>query len=133
MPDHEPDLDARDPNELNSHVKVEFEEVFGEPDGAHSHPCVWRCAFKCFNLGKNLAYLILTFVYAIPIAWWWGCEFASVTFFHVWYLTPFFRMLDINCASMTRLLRMCTMGCIGPCCEACGMFFSNIKVTNASG
>ena len=80
-----------------------FEDCFAEPDGAHSADCVWKCAYKCFEGGKNLLYMILTFLCAIPAALYWGCLFAKVAFTHIWCITPGLALLEINCGVMKKL------------------------------
>merc|ERR1712170_190610 len=56
----DPDLETRDPNNLNDHLKVTFEEALGEPDHTHALDCVWKYSYKCFNFCKALCYLIAT-------------------------------------------------------------------------
>merc|ERR1711976_907218 len=74
----EPDLETRDPNNLNDHLKVTFEEALGEPDHTHALDCVWKYSYKCFNFYKALCYLIATTLCGIPMAICWGCYFACV-------------------------------------------------------
>ena len=50
------DLMERDPNQLNSAIQIEFNDVWGEPPGAHSAPCVWQNSYACFKLGRNCGY-----------------------------------------------------------------------------
>ena len=50
------DLIERDPNQLNSAIQIEFNDVLGEPPGAHSAPCVWQNSYACFKLGRNCGY-----------------------------------------------------------------------------
>ena len=50
------DLINRDPHDMNNYIQVNFDDVLGEPEGAHAAECVWQNAFKCFNLGKNFSY-----------------------------------------------------------------------------
>jgi hypothetical protein len=127
----EPDCDNRDPNNLNDHVKVAWEDVFGEPEGAHSHECVWKLAYKCFTGGLSICYMILTFICAVPYALCWGCEFACVAFYHVWIMGPTFRLLSINCVAQQKIMTMMLQGCMVPCIETCGLCFSKIKVEKA--
>ena len=110
--------------------QVTFEDCFAEPEGAHSADCVWKCAYKCFEGGKNLAYMILTFLCAIPAALYWGCLFAKVAFTHIWCLTPGLALLEINCGVMKKLFTIIMECLIGPCCATMGLFFSNVKVEN---
>ena len=50
------DLINRDPHDMNNYIQVNFDDVLGEPEGAHAAECVWQNAFKCFNCGKNFCY-----------------------------------------------------------------------------
>lgn len=124
------DMSNRDPNDLNSHVKVSFEDVIGEPDGAHSHDCVWGCSYKCFEGGRKICYLILTFLCAVPLSLCWGCEFACISFTHIWKVTPCLRVMQINLGCAQKFLSAMINCCLAPICETCGLMFSKIKVTN---
>lgn len=132
-PDNDPDLENRDPNNLNEHVKVSFEDVFGEPAGAHSAECVFTCAFKCFEGCKNLCYMILTCLCAIPIALCWGCEFACLACNHIWCIGPYLRLIEIDCGFSRKLWTILLDACLGPICETCGLFFSRVAVVNKTG
>lgn len=125
------DFEQRDPNQLNAGLTVGFSDIFGEPDASHSHECVWRLSYKCYNCGLNLCYMILTFLCSVPLSLCWGCEFAYVAFTHVWEITPCLKLMDINCLVCNKLINTC-LGCIlAPICETCGLLFSKIKVQNA--
>ena len=43
------DLSQRDPNNLNKHVQVMWEDVFGEPEGVRSIDFAWTISYKCFD------------------------------------------------------------------------------------
>jgi len=45
---------------MNNYIQVEFDDVLGEAEGAHSAECVWKNSFKCFNCGKNFCYQLMT-------------------------------------------------------------------------
>jgi len=124
----EPDMEQRDPVNLNDHVKVKFEEVLGEPDGVRSIDCVWRYSDKCFNFALSCCYKYITVFCGLPMAFFWGCEFACLAFYHVWYYTPFVKGCTIQLLAARNLLRLCFETCIGTYCEACGMLFSRIVV-----
>ncbi len=38
---------------MNNYIQVEFDDVLGEPEGAHAAECVWKNSFKCFNCSKK--------------------------------------------------------------------------------
>ena len=110
--------------------QVSFEDIFAEPDAIHSHDCVWRLSYKCFNCGKDLCYMILTFLCAVPTALCWGCTFAEVAFQHIWEIAPYLRLLEINCFVCSKIFKTILSCCLAPCCETCGLFFSQITVKN---
>jgi caveolin 3 len=125
-----PDMENRDPNDLNSHVKVKFEDVLGEPEATRSIDCVWSCSYCCFNGTLSCCYKVLTVLCGVPLAFCWGCEFACLACYHVWYYTPFIRCLTIHFTLYRRYLRLCLDTCMGPFCETCGLCFSKIVVKN---
>jgi len=127
----EVDLLNRDPNNLNDHVKVSFEDVLGEPEGAHSIDCVWKNSYKCFECSKGCCYKFMTFICGIPMALMLGCEFAAITFIHVWTFTPCMRMLTINCGCCQKFFGTLLQCGLAPICETCGLFFSGIVVKNS--
>ena len=57
----------------------------------------------------------------------WGCEFASIAFVHVWYVTPGMRVLAINCGFLQKCYGMCVHCAMDPICEAIGMIFNAFK------
>jgi len=124
---YEADLGNRDPNNLNDHLKVSWEEVLGEPDHTHSIDCVWKYSAKCFTLWKALCYIIATTICGIPIATCWGCYFACVAFCHIWCITPGIRDLQIECAVNKKILAVIASSFLEPCCEACGGIFKMFK------
>jgi len=125
-----PDLTNRDPNGVNQHLQVAFEDVLAAPEGAHSIDCVWKCAYSCFNCSKGCCYNILAIFCGIPSALCWGFEFAFITFAHVWNITPCLRVWTINCGCAQKFFGTCLQCCLGPICETCGLFFSQIVVKN---
>ncbi|XP_034308282.1 caveolin-1-like [Magallana gigas] len=125
------DMVDRDPNGINSHVKVAFEDVLAEPDGAHSIDCVWLCSYSCFNCGKNCCYKLMTTLCGMCLALAWGCEFALITFQQVWCVTPSLRIFGICMGCMQKFFGTFMSCCLAPICETVGLCFSNITVKNA--
>merc|ERR1712223_451482 len=66
------DMMNRDPNNINPHLKVGFEDIFGEPEEIRSMDCVWKNSYKCFECWKQLCYTIMTFCCGICIAMEWA-------------------------------------------------------------
>jgi len=56
------DLINRDPHDMNNYIQVNFDDVLGEADGAHSAQCVWQNAFACFNCGKDFCYKYIHYI-----------------------------------------------------------------------
>ncbi|KAH3892479.1 hypothetical protein DPMN_016597 [Dreissena polymorpha] len=74
------DLINRDPNGINGHLQVAFEDVLGEPEGIRSIDCVWKMAFTCFECWKGLCYKLATLLCGCCIAACWGVDFATISF-----------------------------------------------------
>lgn len=106
-----------------------FDDVIGEPDGTHSLDCVWKLSRACFEFWKGCCYKINTLCCGCCIAMHWGCEFAYIAFAHIWYITPMFKVLEINCSVCQRLYSMCINCCMTPVCEAFGGIFHHFKRT----
>ncbi|PAA76957.1 hypothetical protein BOX15_Mlig004037g3, partial [Macrostomum lignano] len=127
------DLVNRDPNGINGSIQVKFEDVLAEPDGAHSMDCVWSNSYKCYTCGLSLSYKIATLLCGIFIALHWGCTFGCLAFNQIWYVTPNCKLFEIQMSCFKRFFTTMMECCLGPCCATCGMFFSNVTVTNKSG
>lgn len=104
-----------------------FDEVIAEPDGTHSLDCVWKLSNTCFECWKNLCYKFLTLCCGCCVAGEWGCEFAYIAFCHVWLVTPFLKILEINCGVCRRFYSLLVGCCLTPCFEACGGVFHHCK------
>ncbi|KAL8623140.1 hypothetical protein ACOMHN_063360 [Nucella lapillus] len=121
------DLINRDPNNINDHLKVAFEDVLAEPEGVRSIDCVWSNSFRCFNFWKNACYMLNTLCCGMCVAMYWGCEFAGIAFQHVWCITPYFKVLELNCLCTQKLYGICVHCLLDPCCEAFGLLFGAFK------
>ncbi|XP_060595761.1 caveolin-3-like isoform X2 [Ruditapes philippinarum] len=125
------DLVNRDPNDINCHIKAEFEDVLGEPEGVRSMECVWKLSYRCFSLWRDCCYKLATLLCGICMAAWLGCQFAGVALDHIWCVTPGLKMCEINCIVFRKCYNMCIDCCAGPICEAAGLCLSKIKITKA--
>merc|ERR1712156_328653 len=121
------DLVNRDPNSINDHLKVTFEDLLAEPEGAHSMDCVWKFSYKCFNCWKDMCYMLMTLCCGICIAAEWGCEFAHIAFCHIWMVTPCFKVLELNCGCCQKLYGMCVHCYMDPWMEAFALCCSAFK------
>ena len=50
------DMENRDPNNMNNYIQIKFDDVLGEPEGAHSAECVWQFSYTLFEFGRNIGY-----------------------------------------------------------------------------
>merc|ERR1712227_173323 len=91
------DLNNRDPNNINDHLRVTFEDVLAEPEGIHSMNCEW------------------------------GNEVAEIAFCHIWYVTPCFKVCELNCGCLQKLYGMLVHCCLDPWCEAVSLCFQAFK------
>ncbi|KAL4226694.1 hypothetical protein ACF0H5_014674 [Mactra antiquata] len=123
------DMENRDPNNLNDHLQVSFEDVFGEPEGVRAMDCVWSNSYKCFEFWKGCIYKLCTFLCGLCIAACWGCEFGGIALNHVWCWTPCMRDFSICVGCYQKLFGTCISCCLNPLCEGCGRLFSQITVT----
>ncbi|XP_061708301.1 caveolin-3-like isoform X1 [Cydia pomonella] len=73
-------LEDRDPNNLNTHVQIVWDDIIGEPEGARSPECAWRLSNACFKHTRNWCYTILAVLIAPPCALILGCGFACLAF-----------------------------------------------------
>jgi hypothetical protein len=94
---------------------------------------VWVVSSKCFNLTKSLIYNILTFICGLILAFFWGCIFAFISFFMVWIIGPFLRLLHIVVHPFKKITQIMLTSFVGPIFEVYSLIFSRIHVTIAQG
>ncbi|XP_033746505.1 caveolin-1-like [Pecten maximus] len=123
------DLSDRDPTRMNDDVKVDFDDLFAEPDGAHSIDCVWQNSALVFTRTKFWCYRILTAIFAIPCAFCWGISFACLTCGFVWNVRPMIRRYAIEIIPCAQIWRIFIEAIISPIFESCGKIFSGIIIT----
>jgi len=41
---------ARDPQRLNTHLQIEWDDLIGEPDGVKTMDCSWDLSKKCYSV-----------------------------------------------------------------------------------
>jgi len=131
--DSRPDMVNRDPNGVNQNLQVAFEDVFGEPDSAHSPDCAWKCGYTCYEGAKGCCYKTLSVLCIWFYALCWGCSFACITFKYIWCCTPTLKTFKLTCGVVQELFATCINCCCGPICAAYGMMLSNIKVQIQQG
>ncbi|PSN58482.1 hypothetical protein C0J52_00792, partial [Blattella germanica] len=72
--------EERDPNNLNQHLQVQWDDVIGEPEGVRSISCVWKLSSWCFRSSRNCCYIVMSLILAPIMALCLGCTFACLAF-----------------------------------------------------
>ncbi|XP_053982514.1 caveolin-3-like [Hylaeus volcanicus] len=124
------DLEDRDPNSLNQHLQVMWDDVIGEPEGIRSPECAWRLSGHCFRLSRGCCYVLLSVLVAPLLALCLGFTFACLAFQHIWCLAPCLRVWKITCAATRNFLTALTQAIVRPFMDSIGYLFHNIRVYN---
>ncbi|KAM5302333.1 caveolin-2 [Glossophaga mutica] len=123
--DSDPD---RDPNRLNSNLKMSFEDVIAEPESTHSFDKVWICSHALFEISKYVIYKFLTVFLAIPLAFAAGIIFATLSCLHIWIIMPFVKTCLMVLPSVQTIWRSVTDAVIAPLCTSVGHIFSSVSL-----
>lgn len=121
-------MENRDPNSLNSHLQVMWDDVIGEPEGIASPNCTWTCSQCCFRTLKNITYVLMTVVFAPFAAACLGVQFACLSCCHIWCCMPCLRTYKINCAMAKNFYEVYLAACCTPCMESMGRIFSKARI-----
>lgn len=109
------DMDNRDPNDLNEHLKIQWEDLIGEPEGnSRSIDCTWRCSRGCFQCTNRCCYILLTTLISPCYAFCLGLNYACLAFQMIWSWGPCLKQMEIFCGFYNRALRICLDGACGP-------------------
>ncbi|XP_077328692.1 caveolin-2 [Lithobates pipiens] len=118
----------RDPNDLNSHLKLGFEDVIAEPETTHSFDKVWICSTGLYEISKYLIYKVLTLLLAIPLAFIIGLLFAILSCLHIWIVMPFVKTCLMVLPSVQAIWRGVTDSLIAPLFASMGRCFSSVSL-----
>ncbi|XP_045166085.2 caveolin-1-like [Mercenaria mercenaria] len=122
----------RDPEDVNGIVKIDFEEIFAEPEGTYSFGTVWGATYRIFTDSKVWCYKFLSALCGVPCALCWGLHFACLSFCMIWYYQPSIRSFSIQMKPLQKVYGVLVNSFIEPCFAAAGKLFSNIKVYNTN-
>ncbi|XP_028670330.1 caveolin-2 [Erpetoichthys calabaricus] len=118
----------RDPHDINSHIKVNFEDVIAEPEGTHSFDKVWVCSHAVFELVKYLLYAFLTTVLAIPLSFVAGIYFAVISAIHIWIVMPCIKSCLMALPPFKAIWKSLVDMFISPFFESMGKCLSSFKI-----
>ncbi|XP_059536089.1 caveolin-2-like [Myotis daubentonii] len=123
--DSDPD---RDPNQLNEHLKLDFQDVIAEPESTHSFDNVWICSHALFEVSKFVVYKFLTLFLASPLAFAAGILFATLSCLHIWIIMPFVKTCLMVQPSVQTIWKSMTDVVIAPLCVSAGRLLSSVSV-----
>ncbi|KAL4217082.1 Caveolin-1 [Mactra antiquata] len=123
------DLKSRDPEELHTDLKVQFHDIFGEPDETvFSFDFIWTWAFKLFTNVKLWCYRITSLICGLPLAIYWGIYFALLSFCAIWCCEPYMKAYAIELGCVRRIFQTMLNAFFRPCFEVMGYCFYNIRI-----
>lgn len=118
----------RDPNGLNSHLQLGFEDVIAEPASTHSFDRVWICSHALFELSRYLIYKLLTLVLAIPLALVAGILFAVLSCLHIWIVVPFIKSCLMALPPVQAIWKSVTDVLVAPVFRSMGRCFAAVNI-----
>ncbi|XP_021432312.1 caveolin-2 [Oncorhynchus mykiss] len=118
----------RDPNDINAHLKVGFDDVIAEPSSSHSFDKVWIGSHAVFELVKYGFYLILTTILAVPMAFILGIVFGVFSCVHIWVLMPGVRSCLMALPSVQVVWSSLTDMLVSPLFHSMGRCLSSVHV-----
>ncbi|KAM9570690.1 caveolin-2-like [Salvelinus alpinus] len=118
----------RDPNDVNAHLKVGFDDVIAEPSSSHSFDKVWIGSHAVFELVKYGFYLILTTILAVPMAFILGIVFGVFSCVHIWVLMPAVRSCLMALPSVQVVWSSLTDMLVTPVFHSMGRCLSSVHV-----
>uniref|UniRef100_A0A3B3UDL4 Caveolin n=1 Tax=Poecilia latipinna TaxID=48699 RepID=A0A3B3UDL4_9TELE len=89
-------IEDRDPNRVNSNLKVMFEDVIAEPPSVRSFDKVWLWSHALFEVSRLWGYRFISLVLAVPVSLTAGLLFAVLSCLHIWLIMPGVQLLLIS-------------------------------------
>lgn len=121
-------MDNRDPNNLNPHIQILWDDIIGEAEGLRTPDACWNCSIRCYDGTRRCCYVLLVVLFAPFIAFCNGCQFACLAFNQVWCVGPCLRCWKINFATIKKFWEACLYAVCSPWYEVCGLVFSKAYV-----
>lgn len=119
----------RDPMKINSHLKLNFENIFAEPDQeVSSFDTVWTLTSTVFTQTRLWCYKISTLFCALPLAFFWGLHFGFLACCAVWCCRPWKMSCDLKLGCLRVFVQSVVDTIYRPCFEAFGHMFYNIRI-----
>lgn len=119
----------RDPNNIHGDVLINFEDIIAEPAGYHSSKYTWNMSQQMYGWGKGNAYELFSFLFGIPMSFFWGCLYAIVACLHVWIYAPLKRSQKIKANCWQGCWGTCIQTCFDPLFDSAGKVFNSVDIT----
>ncbi|XP_042609389.1 caveolin-2-like [Cyprinus carpio] len=123
-----PHVPDRDPKDINTHLKVGFEDIIAEPISTHSFDRVWIGSHAVFELVKFIFYRILTTFLAISHGIHAGIVFGILSCIHIWVVKPVIQGCMMTLPSIHVIWTSLMDMFIGPFFFSIGRCLSSINV-----
>ncbi|XP_068201850.1 caveolin-3-like [Palaemon carinicauda] len=121
-------MDNRDPNNLNPHIQILWDDIIGEAEGLRTPDKCWNCSISCYDGTRRCCYVFLVVLCAPLIAFCNGCQFACLAFNQVWCVGPCLRLWKINMATLKKFWEAWLYAVCMPMFETCGMCCAKANV-----
>ncbi|XP_077425330.1 caveolin-2 [Vanacampus margaritifer] len=118
----------RDPDDVNAHLKVGFDDVIAEPESARTVDRVWICSHATFEVVKLGLYRLLGALLAVPLAFLLGLVFAVLSLVHIWLVMPSIRSFLVVLPSLQVVWRSLTDTFVTPFFRSLGSSLSSVHV-----
>ncbi|XP_058500370.1 caveolin-2 [Solea solea] len=118
----------RDPNDINSKLKVGFDDIIAEPLSTHSFDRVWIGSHAVFELVKYVFYRLLTTLLAVPVAFILGVFFGILSCIHIWLVMPVIQSCIMLLPSVQIVWRSLMDTFVSPLYSSMGKSLSSVQV-----
>ncbi|KAF1756809.1 hypothetical protein GCK72_013263 [Caenorhabditis remanei] len=121
------DLVNRDTQNINNHIQLNFEDIFGEADSQHSWDCVWRLNHTVFNATRLFIYRLVS-ILALPFTFLFAIFFGLVASINVFIIVPLGKLLSIPGNLLAKIWNWLVHAIFDPIASAVGLIFSNFNI-----
>ncbi|KAJ1362318.1 Caveolin 1 [Parelaphostrongylus tenuis] len=122
------DLVNRDEKGINEHVRLGFEDIFGEAETQHSWDCVWRLVYRVFMWTRRFVYRLCSLIIGLPAAIVFGILFGILSVINVFACVPFAKLLTIPANWLSKTWCWMVHAIIDPVALSVSLLFSSFTI-----
>jgi len=122
-------LVQRDDHQLQTGIDFGFEDIYGEPDSAHSIDAIWRINYAIFTAVRCFFYKVFSLIVALPLAVVFGILFALVSALSVYVVVPLGRLLSIPAWWIFKVWTFVVGAVFDPVFTSIGRICSNVRIS----